>query len=163
MEGEPLLRAVERRLDDLREADREAVRVATRGLELRMAGFPEEFARKAELVAAAAILQRVESGKLDKSAFDTFVETYRVEQDRADDARRELATSVRAAADAFRLQIVEERGNYISEENYSQRHRLLQAQVESNSRWQYKIVGGLIFATFIAPVLSALLVYQLTT
>jgi hypothetical protein len=158
-----ILREVEKRFDDLREADRKAVEVATGVLAERMAGFPEEFARRGDVAQALEMLQKMDKEKLPESVFTAFVDTYRIEQARADDARRTLADTLATATDAVKVQIFEERGTYVTEEHYAQRHEAVLRQVDAVERWQYKLVGGLVFATFVAPIVSAVLVYYFTT
>ena len=157
-----LIEAEVRRTKDLRDADREAVKVATGVLADRMAGFPEEFARRGDVVAALEQLQKMDKEKLAESVFNSFIDTYRIEQQRADEARRTLAETLATATATLRTQVVEERGTYITEESYGQRHEALVRQVDAIERWQYKLVGGLVFATFIAPILASVIVYYVT-
>ena len=52
--------------------------------------------------------------------------------------------------------------HYVTEEYYDQRHSSIVEQVNGLQAWQYKIVGALVFATFIAPLLTGILVYLFT-
>ena len=168
--------AVERRFDALREADRQAVELAHNDLSRRLEGFPQQYATKVEAEQAAAAVTRlekdslprevyeqnhslladavgkVEREKLNESVFDTFVENYRLEQTRSAERNREVAAALSAAGD-----------QYITEEYYDQRHSSIVEQVNGLQAWQYKIVGALVFATFIAPLLTGILVYLFTT
>ena len=111
------------------------------------------------------ILQTVASldrDKLTKTVFDTFVENYRLEQDRAANERRGMAEVLAQAADKVRAENLETRGDYVSQESYDQQHHSIVAQVESVQAWQYKLVGGLVFATFLAPLVTGLVVYIFT-
>lgn len=179
--------AVEKRFDTLRATDREAVALAHSDLSNRLAGFPQHYATKVEAEAAAMAVQRLEKDslprevyeqnhkaivdavneldrdKLDESVFDTFVENYRIEQGRAADERRSVAEVLATATDQVRAQIAEERGDYVTVEYYDRRHTDLVTQVNGMQAWQYKIVGGLIFATFIAPLITGILVYLFTS
>ena len=49
-----------------------------------------------------------------------------------------------------------------TQEMYDQRHQALVQQVDAVERWQYKLVGGLVFATFVAPLVTGLIVYVIT-
>jgi hypothetical protein len=123
-------RSLERQIDDLRdhlerlrEADLEAVRLRHRDLSTRMEGFPQEFARKAELTEASKALQKLERDsvareiydtqhkaladlvakmereKLDEAVFDTFVENYRISMDNAAVERRAVAAGLAASSE----------------------------------------------------------------
>jgi transcription initiation factor TFIIIB Brf1 subunit/transcription initiation factor TFIIB len=107
----------------LREADKEAVRLRHADLTLRMEGFPQEFARKAEMVEASRALQKLERdsisrevydaqhsaledlvAKLDKdkmpeAVFQTFVLNYRLEQEAAATERRAVASALAATVE----------------------------------------------------------------
>lgn len=107
----------------LREADLEAVKLRHSDLTLRMEGFPQEFARKGEMVEASRALQKLEResvsreiyetnhkalaelvAKLDKdkmteSVFQTFVENYRLEQEAAATERRAVASALAATVE----------------------------------------------------------------
>ena len=107
----------------LREADLEAVKLRHSDLTLRMEGFPQEFARKAEMLEASRALQKLERdsvsreiwdtnhkalaelvAKLDKekmseSVFDTFVENYRLDAETAATERRAVAAALAATVE----------------------------------------------------------------
>ncbi len=177
---------VEKRFDALRETDREAVRLAHQELSLRLEGFPAQFATKSEVEAAATTLRKLETDaisrevyqqnhqavlqsvgvldrdKLNKTVFDTFLENYRIEIERAASERRDVADVLAQATDRVRGQILEERGEYLTQESYDHQHQAVVMQVESVERWQYKLIGGLVFATFLAPLVTGLVVYILT-
>ena len=93
----------------------------------------------------------MEREKLDESVYDTFIENYRLELARAAEDRRQSRRRFSAAGD-----------DYITEEYYDQRHSALVQEVNGMQAWQYKIVGGLVFATFVAPLITGLLVYLFT-
>jgi hypothetical protein len=57
---------------------------------------------------------------------------------------------------------MEERGEYVTQESYDKDHQILVQQVGVVERWQYKLIGALVFATFIAPLLTGVLVYIFT-
>lgn len=153
--------AAERRFDALRDADREAFKNANIDLSRRLSGFPELYATKTDMEEAAKTLQRLErdsltreiyekevkmledavSMKLTAGIFQAFVENYRIDQQRW----------------------AEERGDYLTQAYYDERHNLVVNQVRAVESWQYKLVGGLIFATFIAPLITGVLVYLFTT
>jgi hypothetical protein len=174
---------VEKRFDDLRITDREAVSLAHDLLSKRLEGFPQQFATKVELEEAARSVRRLENDalsremydqqrqtllqqvagldrdKLTESVFNTFLENYRIEQDRAATERRNVAQVLAEATDKVRAQIADERGEYITEEAYTTQHTTVVQQVEAVQAWQYKLVGGLVFATFLAPLVTGLIVY----
>lgn len=179
--------AVENRFDSLREADRTAVELAHSDLSRRLEGFPQQYATKVEAEAAAAAVARlekdslsrevyeqrhealtnavtkIEHDKLNESVFDTFVESYRREQQMARDDRQLVVETLAGATERVRAQVLEERGDYVTQEYYDQRHAGLVNQINDVQGWQYKIVGGLVFATFIAPLVTGILVYLFTT
>lgn len=105
----------------------------------------------------------MEHDKLDESVFDTFVENYRIEQTRAAEDRRTVADVLATATEKVRAQVLEERADYVTQEYYDQRHTSLVVQLNGVQAWQYKIVGGLVFATFVAPLITGLLVYLFTS
>jgi hypothetical protein len=176
----------EKRFDSLRDTDREAVKLAHNELASRLEGFPQQYATKIEMEQAALALRRLENTSLPRevydqrhaalaeevdvlekemlrrSVFDTFVETYRLDQATAGSERRNTAEVLATATDKVRKQIAEERGDFITQEMYDQRHQALVQQVDAVERWQYKLVGGLVFATFVAPLLSGVVVYLVT-
>lgn len=178
--------AVERRFDSLRDTDREAVSLAHAELLRRLEGFPQQFATKVEMEEAARGLQRLEKDsmsremyeqrhdilsdavaslerdKLPATVYNTFVENYRIEQGRLADERRNVADVLARATETLRSQILEERGEFVTQELYDQRHTILVHQVDAVERWQYKLVGALIFATFVAPLVTGILVYVFT-
>lgn len=177
---------VEKKFDALRATDREAVTLAHELLSARLEGFPQQFATKTEMEEAGRALQRLEKDalsrelyeqqrqatlqivatldrdKLNASVFDTFIENYRIEQERAASERRDVAVVLASATDKVRQQILEERGDFLTQESYDHQHREVVLQVEAVERWQYKLVGGLVFATFIAPLVTGLVVYIVT-
>jgi len=177
---------VEKRFDSLRATDREAVKLAHEDLSRRLEGFPQQYATKVEMEQAATTLRRLENtmisrevyeqqyqsmdeeinlldrDKLPRSVFDTFVENYRGDQERAGVERRNVAEVLASATNQVRDQIATERGDFITQEMYDQRHQSLVNQVDAVERWQYKLVGGLVFATFVAPLLSGVVVYLIT-
>lgn len=177
---------VEKKFDALRESDREAVRVAQDELSRRLEGFPQQFATKTEMQETARTLARLEKDalsreayeqnheilakattalakeKLDTTVFSTFIENYRIEQERAAAERRDVAEVLSQATERVRAQILEERGEFLTQESYAEQHRTLVVQIESVEKWQYKIVGGLVFATFLAPLVTGLVVYIFT-
>jgi len=175
----------EKRFDSLRATDREAVRLAHDDLTRRLEGFPQQYATKVEMEQAALGLRRLEStslarevyeqrheimaeevdnlekNMLPRAVFDTFVSQYHLDQERAISDRREVVASLSSATDRVREVVVAERGDYLTLEVYEQRHRTLVNQVASVQAWQYKLVGGLVFATFVAPLVTALVVWAL--
>ncbi len=181
-----LVEALERKFDAVRGADQEAVKLQHSVLRDRLEGFPQLFATKAEQDAVKDTVQRLEKdsvsreiydqqqkqmgerlvdlsrAKLDVAAFDAFMEAYEVEQRRAADERRLAAEVLAKQNEAMRTQIMDEHRTYVTEESYSHRHQALIRQVDAVERWQYKLVGGLVFATFVAPIVSAVIVYIFT-
>lgn len=177
---------VEKRFDALRESDRDAVRLAHEDLSKRLAGFPQQYATKIEMEQAALALRRLENSALSRevyderhqaltdevnaleknmlprTVFDTFVDSYRLDQDRAGIERRNVAEVLATATNQVRDQIIAERADFLTQEVYDQRHQVLVQQVDSVERWQYKLVGGLVFATFVAPLVTGLIVYLFT-
>lgn len=177
---------VEKRFDDLRNADLLARSVAFDGVQERLEGFPQQFATKIEMEEAGRAVRRLENDalsremydqqrqallqtvstldrdKLAKAVFDTFVENYRIEQDRAGTERRNVADVLATATDKVRAENLETRGEYITVESYDQQHNTILRRVESVERWEYKLVGGLVFATFLAPLVTGLVVYVVT-
>jgi len=175
----------EKRFDSLRATDRETVRLAHDDLASRLEGFPQQYATKVEMEAAAIALRRLENTSLSRevydqrhsvmseeidnleknmlprAVFDTHVSQYRVDQERAISDRREVVQNLVSATDKVREMVVSERGEYLSQEVYDQRHRTLVNQVNSVQAWQYKLVGGLVLATFVAPLVTALVVWAL--
>jgi hypothetical protein len=181
-----IVQASERRFDALRDTDRDAVRLAHEELTRRLEGFPQQFATKVEMEEAARAVQRLEKEsvsrelyeqrhdslaasvakaereKLDRGVFDTFVENYRREQALAVEDRRNVVNALSTATDAVREQFLEERNEFLTVEAYDQRHQVLVHQVDAVERWQYKLVGGLVFATFVAPLVTGVVVYFIT-
>ena len=179
--------AVERRFDSLRATDREAVALAHADLSRRLEGFPQQYATKVESESAALAVQRLEKDalprevyeqnhkivvdgvtklgqeKLDESVFDTFVENYRIEQGRSADERRTVAEVLANATDQVRAQIAEERSDYVTQEYYDRRHTDVVTQLNGVQRWQYQLFGGLVFATFVAPLITGILVWLFTS
>ena len=177
---------VEKRFDDLRKTDREAVTLAHAELSKRLEGFPQQYATKVEMEQAALTLRRLEnttlsrdlyeqrhitlteevnllgSETLRRSVFDTFIENYRLDQEHAAVERRNVAEVLANATNQVRDQFILERGDFVTQEMYDQRHQALVQQVDAVERWQYKLVGGLVFATFVAPLVTGLIVYVIT-
>lgn len=177
----------EKRFDSLRDTDREAVKLAHDDLSRRLEGFPQQYATKVEMEQAALALRRlenttlsrevydqrhqnlseevdaIEKNMLPRAVFETFVEQYRLDQERAGVERRNVAEVLATATNQVRDQIVQERGDFLTQEVYDQRHQALVQQVDAVERWQYKLVGGLVFATFVAPLVTGLIVYFFTT
>lgn len=176
----------ERRFDDLRAADRSAVRLAHADLSKRLEGFPQQYATKVEMEQALNSLQRLEKDtmgrelyeqnhkllvdivakldrdKLSQEAFVSFMENYRIDKERESQERRNVAEVLASATEQVRSQTLEERGEYLTVEYYDTQHHALVEKVNVVERWQYKLIGGLIFATFVAPLLSGLIVYIVT-
>lgn len=177
---------VERRFDALRDTDREAVKLAHDDLARRLEGFPQQYATKVEMEQAASALRRLENSAvsrevyeqrhqvlseeidslerdlLPRAVFDTFIATYALDQERAVADRRSVVESLAGATNQVREQVIAERGEYLTQESYDQQHQTLVMRVEGVERWQYKLVGGLVFATFLAPLITALVVYIIT-
>lgn len=177
---------VERRFDSLRDTDREAVKLAHNDLSRRLEGFPQQYATKVEMEQAALALRRLENSAvsrevyeqrhmvlseeidalerdlLPKAVFDTFIANYALDQERAVVDRRSVVESLAGATNQVREQVLAERGEYLTQESYDQQHQTLVMRVEGVERWQYKLVGGLVFATFLAPLITALVVYIIT-
>lgn len=173
-------------LADLRASDQLAVKVAYEGVSERMQGFPQQYATKPEMEAARDALVKLEKdavpremydqqhgavvdatikldrGKLDESVFNTFQENYRIEQARASAERRDVADVLARATDSVRQEIASERGEYLTVESYDQQHSSVVHQIDAVERWQYKLIGGLVFATFVAPLVTGSIVYLLT-
>jgi hypothetical protein len=55
-----------------------------------------------------------------------------------------------------------DRDNFLTSEAYDLQHQALIDQVRSIERWQLKIAGGLVFATFVVPVITGITVYFIT-
>jgi hypothetical protein len=177
---------VEKRFDALRATDIEAVKLAHADLSKRLEGFPQQYATKTEMEQATAALQKLEKialshdvydqnhkvlidavtkldkEKLNSSVYDTFVDNYRMELQRAAAERRDVAEVLAAATEKVRQDILEERGEFLTQDSFAEQHRTLVVQIESVEKWQYKIAGGLVFATFIAPLVTGLVVYIFT-
>lgn len=152
---------MEKRFDSLRETDREARRQADMELSRRLDGFPQLYATKADVGDSTRTIQKLERDsisremydqhraaledsvhtKLSAAIFQGFVENYRIDQERN-----------AASHDSF-----------LSQEYYDEKHNDLVTLVGSLQAWQYKIVGALVLATFIAPLITGILVYMFTT
>ena len=178
---------VERKFDALRATDREAVSLAHRELSLRLEGFPQLYGTKTEMEAVASAVRRLENSALSREVyeqrhlalndevdqlqkdmlprvvFDVFVEQYRLDQDRNLVDRRNVVESLATATNQVREQVIADSGELVTQTMYDQQQHLLAQQVDSVERWQYKLVGGLVFATFLAPLVTALVVYAFTT
>jgi hypothetical protein len=177
---------VEGRLDGLREADREAVRLAHDELLRRLEGFPGQFAMRTEAEEAARALQRLErdslsrevydqnhrtladavtkleNDKLPESVFNTFADNLRLDQERRAALRREVTDGLAHAIEQVRTEFHEMRSEFLSQESYDLQHRELANKVNAVERWEYKLVGGLVFATFVAPLVTAIVVWAIT-
>lgn len=177
---------VEKRFDSLRETDREAVRLAHDDLSRRLEGFPQQYATKVEMEQAASLLRRLENNALPRevyeerhqalagevakielvtlprAVFDTFIEQYRVDLDKATVDRGNVVEMLGNATKQVHDQVIAERGEYLTQEVYDQRHQALVRQVDAVEAWQYKLVGGLVFATFVAPLVTGLIVFVFT-
>lgn len=73
----------------------------------------------------------------------------------------------------FRAQILEERVQLLTKEEYEQRHASLEARLDvargalesrlaALERWQSKIIGALALVIFLTPLVTALLVWVIT-
>jgi hypothetical protein len=106
------------RLDDLRDADNEAVRLAHADMSKRLEGFPQQFATKDEMSSARDTVQRLEKDsvssevynqyhrqledlvnrldrdKMPESTFKSFVENYQREREEAATERRSVAIAL---------------------------------------------------------------------
>lgn len=177
---------VERKFDALREADLDAARTLRLELSSRLDGFPELYATTIEFEQATQALRalettvlarniyeqnhktlqdrvvKIDQEKLSEAVFDTFVENYRIDQDKATADRRAVVETLATATNQVREQVIAERSEYMTVESYQHQHSSLVQRVEGTERWQYKIVGGLVFATFIAPLVTGLVVYAVT-
>ncbi len=115
--------AIERRFDDLRQTDRDAVRLAHQDLSERLKGFPQMFATRDEMVGANEALQRLEKNsvsrevyesrhevmaelvnrldreKMPEAVFQAFVDDYRIEQETAAVERRAVASALAAGTE----------------------------------------------------------------
>ncbi len=60
----------------------------------------------------------------------------------------------------LRDQIIRERGSYVTRELHDQLERGLSERLNSIERWQNRIVGVLVFITFIIPLVVGLLAYH---
>lgn len=173
-------------LADLRAADQLAVTVAYEGVSERMQGFPQQYATKPEMEAARDALVklekdavpremydqqhgavvdatvRLERDKLPRSVFETFQDNYRIEQARTTEERRSVADVLARATDSVRQEIASERGEYLTIESYDQQHLAVVNQIDAVERWQYKLIGALVFATFVAPLVTGTFVYFIT-
>jgi hypothetical protein len=107
-------------------------------------------------------VSKLEIEKLTESVFDTFVENYRIEQSRASTERHDVADVLARATDSVRAEIAAERGEYLTVESYEQQHGAVVNQIDAVERWQYKLIGALVFATFVAPLVTGTFVYFLT-
>lgn len=192
-----LIDQIEKRFKDLHDTDVHALEIFRRELALRLEGFPEQYATKADFLHADRSLRELEQttlsramydnahqvledhvnkmdrDKLNTTVFETFVENYRIDQDKAVEDRRGVVQSmmdaIRQVSDTsanernqIREQLVAERNEYLTHEIYDQQHGLLQRRVEGTERWQYKLVGGLVFATFVAPLVTGIVIYFVT-
>lgn len=157
-----LLDQIEKRFDALREADRKAVALAHADLSTRLEGFPQQFALKAEAEEASRSLQRLDKERLSASVFETFVDNYRRDQEITAADRRAEALRLAEVNERFHARILEERTGFMTVESYDIAHQAVVRQIDAVERWQYKLVGGLVFATFVAPVVAGTVVYFIT-
>jgi hypothetical protein len=170
----------------LRASDQLAVTVAYEGVSERMQGFPQQYATKPEMEGARDALVKLEKDavpremydqqharvveattkldreKLNTTVFETFQENYRIEQARATAERRDVADVLAHATDSVRQEVAAERGEYLTIESYDQQHRAVVSQIDAVERWQYKLIGALVFATFVAPLVTGTFVYLIT-
>jgi hypothetical protein len=170
----------------LRASDQLAVTVAYNGVSERMQGFPQQYATKPEMEAARDALVKLEKDavpremydqqhgtlvdattklareKLDEAVFNTFQENYRIEQARSASERRDVADVLARATDSVRQEVASERGEYLTIESYDQQHSAVVNQIDAVERWQYKLIGALVFATFVAPLVTGTFVYFIT-
>lgn len=192
-----LIDQIEKRFKDLHDTDVHALEIFRRELAIRLQGFPEQFATKSDFSHADRSLReleqttlsramydsahqvledhvnKMERDKLNITVFETFIENYRIDQDKAIEDRRNVVQSmmdaIRQVSDTsatertqIREQLVAERTEYLTHDLYDQQHGLLVRRVEGTERWQYKLVGGLVFATFVAPLVSGVVIYFIT-
>lgn len=108
-------------------------------------------------------VSRIEHDKLNESVFDTFVDNYRREQERSAEERRNVAEVLATATERVRAQVMEERGDYVTQEFYDNKHSELVTRVNSVQAWQYKMLGALVLATFVAPLITGILVFMFTS
>jgi hypothetical protein len=166
MDEETLLyiRAVEKRLDDLRAADKEAIRLAHADLSHRLEGFPQQFATKDELDAMRGVVGRLEKDgvsreiyetnhsalqdlvrrleieKMPEATFTTFVDNYRIQQEEAAIERRAVASALASATAASRAE--GERRTGVTE--------------GATASWkQIGVIGGLVIAVMSIVVVVA--------
>ena len=178
-----VIEQLEKRIDSSITQSKDAVALAHNDLSKRLEGFPQQFATKTEMEEAARAVQRLEKdslsremydtnhrtlvdtvGKLDKdklneSVFDTFVDNYRLEQERAAAERRDVAALLASATEKLRVTVAEERSDYLTQDAHERDYKAIQGAVNAVERWQYKIVGALVFATFVAPLVTGIVVY----
>lgn len=174
---------VERKYDALRDSDLEAFKTFRLELSARLDGFPALYATQAQLEQILISLRGLETSvlsrqiyeqnhqtledhvikldreKLPESVFETFIENYRIDQEKNIADRKNVVDSLAHATNQVRDQLIMERSEYITVDSYQHQHAALMTRVEGTERWQYKIVGGLVFATFIAPLLTGIIVY----
>jgi hypothetical protein len=53
-------------------------------------------------------------------------------------------------------------GRQLTVDAYDLQHQAVITRLAAVERWQYKLIGGLVFATFVAPMLTGLIVYLVT-
>jgi hypothetical protein len=110
-----LLAQVEKRLQEIRQADTSAAKVA-----------------------------QDELGKdIDRLEKDVMARITRLEQD-----------SIQHISEIQKRQRL-----FLTEESYDLQHQALINQIQAVERWQYKLIGGLVFATFVAPMVTGFIVY----
>jgi chromosome segregation ATPase len=114
--------ALKEYVDALRDSDREAVALAHQDLSKRLEGFPQQFATKQEMDGASEALQRLEKDSINREIYDTnqktlealaqkldrdklshevfqsFLQSYRAEQEAAATERRDVAAALATAA-----------------------------------------------------------------
>jgi hypothetical protein len=115
------IQAVEKRMEDLRVSDREAVSLAHADLSQRLEGFPQQFATKDEIESIRGVVQRLEKEgvtreiyetnhkalndlvnrldreKMPEATFKAFVDNYRIHSDEAAVERRAVAAALAAS------------------------------------------------------------------
>lgn len=104
-----------------------------------------------------------ERGKaMPRSVFETFVENYRIDQEKANADRHSVVETLAHATNQVRDQVIRERGEFVTQDMFLQRQQSTAQQIDAIERWQYKLIGGLVFATFVAPLVTGVVVYLIT-
>lgn len=176
---------VERKFDALRETDLAATALWRAELTRRLEGFPQQYATTNELEQEVLALRNLEKGmlsrqvyeqnhqtledqvvkldreKLAESVFNTFVDNYRIEVEKSAADRRNILDTLGMATNQVREQLLQERTEFLTVESYQLQHKALVNRVDGVQAWQYKLVGGLVFATFVAPLVTATVVWAI--